>query len=111
VISWNAWRTPESLICWPFSRRGGSPSQAPDTATQSAEPPIEPLILGLILGGRMESAYRQSLIISKGSVSIFLTKPISLALLLVAVLFLALPPLIAWSKRRKVFQPGINFSG
>jgi putative tricarboxylic transport membrane protein len=49
--------------------------------------PVEPLILGLILGGRMEQAYRQSLIISKGSNLIFLTKPISIAMLIGALIF------------------------
>ena len=61
--------------------------------------PIEPLILGLILGGRMEQAYRQALIISKGSNLIFLTKPISLTLLVGAVLFLFLPALLAKAKQ------------
>jgi putative tricarboxylic transport membrane protein len=61
--------------------------------------PVEPLILGLILGGRMEQAYRQALIISKGSQLIFLAKPISLALLIGAVLFLLLPTLLAKSQQ------------
>jgi putative tricarboxylic transport membrane protein len=61
--------------------------------------PIEPLILGLILGGRMEQAYRQALIISKGSNLIFLEKPISLVLLVCAVLFLCLPAILAKSKQ------------
>ena len=61
--------------------------------------PVEPLILGLILGGRMEQAYRQALIISKGSQLIFLVKPISLALLIGAVLFLLLPTLLAKSQQ------------
>jgi putative tricarboxylic transport membrane protein len=61
--------------------------------------PIEPLILGLILGGRMEQAYRQALIISKGSNLIFFTKPISLTLLVGAVLFLFLPTLLAKAKQ------------
>lgn len=61
--------------------------------------PIEPLILGLILGSRMEQAYRQALIISKGSNLIFFTKPISLALLVGAVLFLFLPTLLAKVKQ------------
>jgi putative tricarboxylic transport membrane protein len=63
--------------------------------------PIEPLILGLILGGRMESAYRQALIISKGSATIFLEKPISLALLVGAALFLAVPAVLARVRRQK----------
>ena len=61
--------------------------------------PIEPLILGLILGGRMESAYRQALIISKGSLMIFLEKPISLVLLIGSLLFLFLPAILAKSKQ------------
>jgi putative tricarboxylic transport membrane protein len=61
--------------------------------------PIEPLILGLILGGRMEQAYRQALIISQGSQLIFLDKPISLGLLAGAVLFLLLPTILAKSKQ------------
>jgi putative tricarboxylic transport membrane protein len=61
--------------------------------------PIEPLVLGLILGGRMEQAYRQALIISKGSLAIFLERPISLGLLIAAVLFLMLPTLLAKSKQ------------
>jgi len=61
--------------------------------------PIEPLVLGLILGGRMEQAYRQALIISRGSLLIFLEKPISLGLLIAAVLFLMLPTILAQSKQ------------
>jgi putative tricarboxylic transport membrane protein len=54
---------------------------------------------GLILGGRIEQAYRQALIISKGSNLIFLEKPISLALLIGAVLFLCLPTILSKSKQ------------
>jgi putative tricarboxylic transport membrane protein len=61
--------------------------------------PVEPLILGLILGGRMEQAYRQALIISKGSNLVFLQHPISLVLLIGALLFLFLPTLLARSKQ------------
>jgi putative tricarboxylic transport membrane protein len=60
--------------------------------------PVEPLILGLILGARMEQAYRQSLIISKGSQMIFLVKPISLFFLVGALVFLFLPMLLSKSK-------------
>jgi putative tricarboxylic transport membrane protein len=63
---------------------------------------VEPLVLGLILGGRMESSYRQALIISKGSHGIFFEKPISLVLLLAALAFLAIPPILARLKRGKV---------
>lgn len=61
--------------------------------------PIEPLILGLILGGRMEQAYRQALIISRGSNWMFLEHPVSLALLISAALFLLLPTILKKSKQ------------
>jgi putative tricarboxylic transport membrane protein len=67
--------------------------------------PVEPLVLGLILGGRMESSYRQALIISKGSAGIFFTKPISLGLLVAALAFLAVPPILARLKRTRAI-PG-----
>jgi putative tricarboxylic transport membrane protein len=47
----------------------------------------------------MEQAYRQALIISKGSLLVFLERPISLGLLIAAVLFLMLPTILAKSKQ------------
>jgi TctA family transporter len=47
----------------------------------------------------MEQAYRQALIISRGSNWIFLEHPISLALLIAAALFLLLPTLLKKSKQ------------
>ncbi|MTW19167.1 tripartite tricarboxylate transporter permease [Rhodoplanes serenus] len=61
--------------------------------------PIEPLVLGLILGGKMEQAYRQALIISDGSNWIFFEKPIALVLLICAVAFLFLPVILKKSKQ------------
>lgn len=66
--------------------------------------PVEPLILGLILGGRLEQAYRQALIISNGSNMTFLEKPISLGLLICAMLFLFLPMLLKRSKQFRAVQ-------
>ena len=53
--------------------------------------PLAPILLGLILGGRMEQSFRQALILSQGNPLIFLQKPISVALLIGAFLFLILP--------------------
>jgi len=50
-----------------------------------------PLILAYILGPLLENALRQSLIMSKGSFSIFVTRPISLGFLSVAFLVLVSP--------------------
>ncbi|WP_046471957.1 tripartite tricarboxylate transporter permease [Allosalinactinospora lopnorensis] len=62
--------------------------------------PAAPLILGLILGGLMEQSMRRALQISNGDWSIFLTKPISAALLALAVLSLA-GPLIGMVRRHR----------
>jgi len=70
--------------------------------------PIEPLVLGLILGGRMESSYRQALIISKGSPITFLEKPISLVLLLGALAFLAVPPMLARFKKASALRQALE---
>lgn len=45
-----------------------------------------PLILGFILGPRLEGSIRQSLTLSDGSFSIFFVRPISITLLAVAIL-------------------------
>jgi len=50
-----------------------------------------PLLLGLILGPKIEVAFKQSLLISKGNFNVFLTHPISLAFLLATLLFLLFP--------------------
>ncbi len=51
-----------------------------------AKIPVLPMVLGVVLGYLVESNYRRSLVISGGDHSIFLTDPVSLGLLLVALL-------------------------
>src|SRR6266850_2484402 len=53
--------------------------------------PAAPLILGLALGAGMERALRQSLMMSEGSLSILVSRPISAAMLSFAVLVLLIP--------------------
>jgi putative tricarboxylic transport membrane protein len=50
-----------------------------------------PLILAFVLSPLLENALRQSLLMSHGSFSIFFTRPISLILMVVAILLLILP--------------------
>jgi putative tricarboxylic transport membrane protein len=57
-----------------------------------------PLLLGLVLGPKLEVAFRQSLMISHGDFGIFVDRPVSLALLAAALLFLVFPLL------RRLFQ-------
>ena len=53
--------------------------------------PAAPLILGLVLGGGMERALRQSLMMSQGDLAILATRPISAAMLGLAALILLVP--------------------
>ena len=50
-----------------------------------------PLVLALVLGHALESSFRRSLMLSRGDFSIFVTRPISLGFLIVAVLLLIVP--------------------
>jgi putative tricarboxylic transport membrane protein len=56
--------------------------------------PVTPIILALVLGGILEENFRRALIISGGDYSIFVTRPISVGLLVLAVLSLLSPLII-----------------
>jgi putative tricarboxylic transport membrane protein len=63
--------------------------------------PLAPLVLALVLGDMAENALRQSLIMSQGSLAIFLTRPISGVITAVAILFFVMPLLTpCWRKLR-----------
>lgn len=70
-------------------------------ALRKAGFPVAPVILGLILGPMFESNMRRSLMLSEGNWTTFVTRPISLSFILVAVFILAGPPLIQLLKGRK----------
>jgi putative tricarboxylic transport membrane protein len=58
--------------------------------------PLAPLVLALVLGDMAENALRQSLIMSQGSLAIFLTRPISGVITAVAIFFFIMPLLTPW---------------
>jgi putative tricarboxylic transport membrane protein len=70
--------------------------------------PVGPLILGVILGPIMEKQFRNALQISQGDLSVFVTRPISLAMLLLAVAALVAPyvPRLLGRGRRLVIGSG-----
>ncbi|MFI7125517.1 tripartite tricarboxylate transporter permease [Nonomuraea sp. NPDC050153] len=63
--------------------------------------PVAPLILGAVLGPLMEVQFRRALAFSEGDPSIFVTRPVSLAILLIATACLIGPPLL----RRRAKTP------
>lgn len=67
--------------------------------------PLAPLVLTLVLGPTFETSIRQSFLISSGSAAIFFTRPLSLALFVIAVL-LVLVPGIAKSIKKKMKANG-----
>jgi len=58
-----------------------------------------PMILALVLGQKLETSFRRSLIMSHGDFSIFISRPISLGFLITAVLLLIIPII---TQRRKL---------
>ena len=50
-----------------------------------AEIPAAPCLLGIILGATVETNFRRAMVISNGSYSIFVTKPICLVFLLISI--------------------------
>jgi putative tricarboxylic transport membrane protein len=64
-----------------------------------------PLLLGFVLGPLLEEHFRRALIISRGDPTVFVTRPISAALLTFAVVALVVAVLPAIRRRREeVFQ-------
>jgi len=64
--------------------------------------PVAPLLIGFILGPMIEVALRQSVIMSRGSMDIFFTRPISAAFLAIAALVMVT---VAWREWRATGAP------
>ena len=60
-----------------------------------------PLLLGFILGPMMEENLRRSLMLSQGDFTVFLTRPLSLGMLVAALLLVAVIAVPAISKKRQ----------
>ena len=63
--------------------------------------PVAPAIIGLILGPLAEQQLRRALAISQGDLTVFLTQPISAALLLIAAVALFGPFIWRWRQTRR----------
>src|SRR5437016_3241562 len=67
--------------------------------------PLAPLVLALVLGDLAENALRQSLIMSQGSLAIFVSRPISGVITAVAIFFFVLPVVTPWWRRLRGTAP------
>ncbi|PTT66301.1 transporter [Arthrobacter sp. HMWF013] len=75
---------------------------------QLVKVPLTPLVLGLILGPLLEENFQRSLALSRGDYGVFLEGPISLTLIgviVLAILFGAVRPLIASMLKKKTTTP------
>jgi putative tricarboxylic transport membrane protein len=57
--------------------------------------PLVPAVLGLVLGPMAELQFRRAIAISEGDLTVFVTRPISAILIVMAVIILAAPRVIA----------------
>jgi putative tricarboxylic transport membrane protein len=64
--------------------------------------PVAPAVLAIVLGPLAERSLRQSLLISQGEASIFLTRPISAACIAIALALVVYPLVLSWRRRRRV---------
>jgi putative tricarboxylic transport membrane protein len=64
-----------------------------------------PLVLAVVLGPMLEEAFRQSLMMSKGDFSIFVSRPLSLGFLIVAFLLLLIPIITQRKKLSTLAEP------
>jgi len=60
-----------------------------------------PLLLGLVLGPMMEENFRRALLLSRGDYTTFVTRPLSLTLLLMALILVVLVALPSIKKKRE----------
>ena len=67
--------------------------------------PSGPLVLGLLLGGTVEKNLRTALVISQGDWSYFVTRPISLVLIVLIVATFLLPAMVNMRKKKHTQTP------
>jgi putative tricarboxylic transport membrane protein len=73
--------------------------------------PLAPLVLALVLGDLAENALRQSLIMSQGSLAIFVSRPLAGVITALALFFFVLPVLTPWwhaLRGRRVTSPSMR---
>ncbi len=61
--------------------------------------PVAPAVIGLILGPMAEAQFRRAMTISQGDPSVFVTHPLSLGLLVIALLVIITPPVLRRMRR------------
>jgi putative tricarboxylic transport membrane protein len=64
--------------------------------------PLAPLVLAIVIGDKAEDAFRQSMLMSRGSLGIFFAKPLVTTLILLAAALLLMP--VIWRAIGRIIQ-------
>ncbi|WP_320045872.1 tripartite tricarboxylate transporter permease [uncultured Ilyobacter sp.] len=67
-----------------------------------AKVPTAPMILGVIVGGTMEQSFRQAIVLSNGSLSIFTGSPLAITLILLTIGSVVFPLIKEAMKKKKL---------
>jgi TctA family transporter len=67
--------------------------------------PIAPLVLAMVIGDKAEDAFRQSMLMSKGTLGIFFANTLVASIVGLALLLLVLPPLLRLLARWRQGSP------
>ena len=70
-----------------------------------------PVLLGIVLGPLAEKNFRRAMVISEGSFSIFFTRPISCAFILIAIVSVAIFGIRNYKSRKLAKQNTAETSG
>jgi TctA family transporter len=62
--------------------------------------PLSPIVLGFVLGPQLEPNFRRAMLLSRGDLSVFLTRPVA-AGFVAASAFLVLAQVAAWWRGRR----------
>jgi putative tricarboxylic transport membrane protein len=69
--------------------------------------PATPVVLGLVIGPMLEGSLRQALTVSQGDISVFFTRPLSLAMLIIALGVVSVPFWRKATRKKEVLRaPG-----
>ena len=63
--------------------------------------PLSPIVLGFVLGPMLEENFRRAMLLSRGDLSVFVTRPIAAGFIAASAL-LVLVQLVAWLRGRRL---------
>jgi TctA family transporter len=69
--------------------------------------PLAPLVLAMVIGDKAEDAFRQAMLISRGSLGIFLSNGLVATLMGIGILFLVIPLVGQLRSRRTMARPAL----